>query len=131
MGLFSSKSSQNWNLWHKITVIPLYRNDGYSLATVDNNDTVLYGCIGVATIRGKCNPHEKSSTNWNLSFHIKQRIHLVLLSMLTNSVCASIFLHQLTKNKPLGLNIPYHALKMINRQDHNARDDHNDTDHAI
>ena len=32
MGFFSSQSSQNWNLWHKITVIPLYQNDGYSLA---------------------------------------------------------------------------------------------------
>ena len=31
-GGFSSQSSQNWNLRHKITAIPLYQNDGYSLA---------------------------------------------------------------------------------------------------
>ena len=39
MGFFPPKSSQNWNLWHKITAIPLYQNDGYSLANNPNFDT--------------------------------------------------------------------------------------------
>ena len=42
------KSSLKTDFGYKITAIPLYQNDGYSLATVDNNDTVSYGCIRVA-----------------------------------------------------------------------------------
>ena len=63
------KSSQNTDFRYKITVIPLYQNDGYSLATVDNNDTVSYGCIRVALelqpSKRKMQPLQKILINWN------------------------------------------------------------------
>ena len=64
----------------------------FYLKYVDNNDTVSYGCIGVATIRGKCNPHEKSSTNWNLTLHQTEISHCFIQLRKINGHIQSLIL---------------------------------------
>ena len=78
----------------KNTKKPVDQSTGFSMATVDNNDTVSYGCIMVALelqpYERKMQPSKKSSTNWNISNSLIVPVIIQIVPMLQPALMRSL-----------------------------------------